>query len=160
MTLGFGLLITMHRPLGIGLDLRSSVALIPIAQALVALPLVVRVLLPVLRGIDPTLRRAAASMGASPGVVLRTLDLPMLGRSAGLALGFAFAVSLGEFGATAFLVRPGAQTLPVVVAELVGHQAPGSYGAGLAAAVVLGLLTAVVMLTAERLRTDAAGAEF
>ncbi|WP_427870943.1 ABC transporter permease [Leucobacter luti] len=154
VTLGFGLLITMHRPLGIGLDLRTSVALIPIAQALVALPLVVRTLLPVLRGIDQQLRFAAATLGAGPLAVLRTVDLPLLGRSAGLALGFAFAASLGEFGATSFLVRPGEQTLPVAVARLIGHQAPGSYGAGLAAAVLLGALAAGVMLLAERFRAD------
>ena len=154
VTLGFGLLLTMHRPLGIGLDLRTSAALIPIAQALVALPLVVRVLVPVLRGIDPGLRFAAQALGARPSVVLGTIDLPLLGRSAGLALGFAFAASLGEFGATSFLVRPGEQTLPVLVAELIGHQAPGAYGAGLAGAVTLGMLTAAAMLIAERLRAD------
>ncbi len=152
VTLGFGLLLTMHRPLGIGFDLRTSAVLIPIAQALVALPLVVRVLLPVLRGIDPALRFAATTLGASPGTVLRTIDLPLLGRSLGLALGFAFAASLGEFGATSFLVRPGEQTLPVAVAELVGHQAPGAYGAGLAGAVILGVVTAAAMLGFERLR--------
>lgn len=154
VTLGFGLLLTMHKPLGIGLDLRTSAALIPIAQALVALPLVVRVLLPVLRGIDPSLRFAAQVLGARPPVVLGTIDLPLLGRSAGLALGFAFAASLGEFGATSFLVRPGEPTLPVIVAELIGHQAPGAYGAGLAGAVTLGVLTATAMLIAERLRID------
>lgn len=157
VTLGFGLLITMHRPFGIGFDLRTSIVLIPIAQALVALPLVVRVLLPVLRGIDQRLRFAAASLGADPFAVLRTIDLPMVGRSAGLALGFAFATSLGEFGATSFLVRPGEQTLPVAVAELIGHQAPGAYGAGLAGAVVLGVLTAGIMLLSERFRTDHRG---
>ena len=154
VTLGFGLLITMHRPLGIGFDLRTSVVLIPIAQALVALPLVVRTMLPVLRGIDPELRYAAAVLGAGPGAVLCAIDFPLVGRSAGLALGFAFAASLGEFGATSFLVRPGAQTLPVVIGELIGHQAPGSYGAGLAAAVVLATLTATAMVLAERFRPD------
>ncbi|MGW9022452.1 ABC transporter permease, partial [Leucobacter chromiiresistens] len=156
VTLGFGLLLTMHRPLGIGFDLRTSTALIPIAQALVALPLVVRTLLPVLRGIAPELRDAAASLGAGPFAMLRAIDLPLLGRSAGLALGFAGAASLGEFGATAFLVRPGEQTLPVAVAALIGHPAPGSYGAGLAGAVVLGAVTAGIMLIAERWRTDGA----
>lgn len=157
VTLGFGLLLTMHRPLGIGFDLRTSIVLIPIAQAIVALPLVVRTMLPVLRGIDPRLRDAAATLGASPLRVLGTIDLALLGRSAGLALGFAFAASLGEFGATAFLVRPGAQTLPVVIAELIGHPAMGSYGTALAAAVVLGALTVAIMMLAERWRTDTAG---
>lgn len=157
VTLGFGLLITMHRPLGIGFDLRTSVILIPIAQALVALPLVVRTMLPALRAIDPRLRDAAALLGASPLRVLATVDVPMLGRSAGLALGFAFATSLGEFGASAFLVRPGAQTLPVVIASLAGRQGAEAYGMALAAAVLLGAITATVMLVAERLRGGSVG---
>ena len=45
VTLGFGFLITLDRP---PLDLRDSALLVPIAQALVALPLVVRTLVPVL----------------------------------------------------------------------------------------------------------------
>ena len=112
---GFGLLLTMHRPLGLGFDLRTSVVLIPVAQALVALPLVVRTLLPVLRGLDPRQREAAALLGASPLRVLGTIDLRVLGRPLGLALGFSFAASLGEFGASSFLVRPGAQTMPVLL---------------------------------------------
>lgn len=156
VTVGFGLLLTMHRPLGVGIDLRTSVVLIPIAQALIALPLVVRTLLPVLRGIDPRQRDAAAMLGASPLRVLGTIDLRMLARPLGLALGFSFAASLGEFGATAFLVRPGAQTLPVMVADLIGRQGAEHYGMALAAAVVLGVLTAAVMLLAERWRGETA----
>ncbi|WP_449277845.1 ABC transporter permease [Leucobacter sp. GX24907] len=157
VTVGFGLLLTMHRPLGIGFDLRTSVVLIPIAQALVALPLVVRALLPVLRGIDPKQREAAAMLGAAPARVLRTVDLRVLGRPLGLATGFAFATSLGEFGATAFLVRPGEQTLPVMLAHLIGRQGADNYGMALAAAVVLGVVTAAVMLIAERWRGSSAG---
>ncbi|MFC6235975.1 ABC transporter permease [Leucobacter soli] len=152
VTLGFGLLLTMHRPLGIGFDLRTSIVLIPIAQALVALPLVLRTLLPALRGIDPRLRDAAAMLGASPLRVLATIDLPMLGRSAGLALGFAAAAALGEFGATSFLVRPGAQTLPVAIGDLIGRQGADNYGMALAAAVLLGVMVTGIMLLAERWR--------
>lgn len=156
VTVGFGLLLTMHRPLGFGFDLRTSVVLIPIAQVLVALPLVVRSLLTVLQGIDERQREAAALLGASPWRVLGTIDLRVLARPLGLALGFAFAVSLGEFGASAFLVRPGAQTLPVMVAQLIGRQGADNYGMALAAAVVLGLITASVMLLAERWRGEVA----
>ncbi|MGD9607403.1 MAG: ABC transporter permease subunit, partial [Leucobacter sp.] len=137
-------------------DLRTSVVLIPIAQALIALPLVVRTLLPVLRGIDRRQREAAAMLGASPLRVIGTIDLRVLARPLGLAVGFAFAVSLGEFGATAFLVRPGAQTLPVMVAQLIGRPGADNYGMALAAAVVLGALTAGVMLLAERWRGEVA----
>lgn len=156
VTVGFGLLLTMHRPLGLGIDLRTSVALLPIAQALVALPLVVRTLLPVLRGIDSRWRDAAAMLGASPLRVLRTIDLRVMAKPLGLAIGFAFATSLGEFGASSFLVRPDSQTLPVMVAQLISRQGADNYGMALAAAVLLGLLTASVMLLAERWRGEVA----
>ena len=63
VTLGFGFLITLDRP---PLDLRDSLLLVPIAQALVALPLVVRTLAPALGGVDDRQRQAAASLGAGP----------------------------------------------------------------------------------------------
>ena len=109
VTVGFGFLITLNRP---PLDLRSSWVLIPIAQAMVALPLVVRTLLPTLRAVDPRLHEAAATLGAGPGRVVATIDAPFALRGLGLAVGFAFATSLGEFGATSFLSRPDATGWP------------------------------------------------
>ena len=153
VTVGFGFLITLNRP---PLDLRSSMALVPIAQAIVALPLVVRVLLPVLRAIDPRLREAAAVLGASPGKVLRDVDLAFLARGLGLATGFAFATSLGEFGATSFLARPDEPTLPVVVFRLIGRPGLENQGMGMAAAVLLAVGCAVVMGLAERMRPEEA----
>ncbi len=149
VTVGFGFLITLNRP---PLDLRSSPVLIPIAQALVALPLVVRSLLPVLRAIDPRQREAAATLGAGPGRVLATVDLPYAGRGLGLAVGFALATSLGEFGATSFLARPDAPTLPVVIYRLIGRPGGDNYGMAMAAAVILAVVTGTVMALAERLR--------
>lgn len=154
VTVGFGFLITLDRP---PLDLRSSLVLIPIAQAVVAIPLVVRTVLPVLRAIDPRLREAAAVLGASPGRVLAHVDGPYLLRSLGLAIGFAFAVSLGEFGATSFLSRPDRPTLPVVIFRLIGRPGAENYGMALAASVVLAVLTATIMGLAERLRSERTG---
>ncbi len=154
VTVGFGFLVTLDKP---PLDLRSSLVLIPIAQAVVAIPLVVRTVLPVLRAIDPRLREAAAVLGASPGRVLAHVDGPFLLRSLGLAIGFAFAISLGEFGATAFLARPDRPTLPVVIVRLLGRPGAENYGMALAAAVVLAVLTATIMGIAERLRSLAPG---
>jgi thiamine transport system permease protein len=148
VTVGFGFLITLNRP---PLDLRTSWVLIPIAQAIVALPLVVRTLLPTWRAIDPKLWEAAATLGATEGRILRTIDLPLLLRSLGLAVGFAFATSLGEFGATSFLSRPDRPTLPVVVYKLISRPGVDNLGMALAAAVVLALLTGVVMAVAELL---------
>ena len=67
VTLGFGFLITLDEP---PLDLRDSPLLVPIAQALVALPLVVRMLVPVLASVDPDGVRA-------PGTITPTSVIPM-----------------------------------------------------------------------------------
>jgi thiamine transport system permease protein len=154
VTLGFGFLITLGRP---PLDLRDSPLLIPVAQALVALPLVVRVLVPVLGGIDDRLRQAAATLGASPARALLVVDLPAIWKPLLAAAGFAFACSLGEFGATSFLVRDDRPTLPVVIFRLIGHPGDLNYGMALAASVVLGATTAAVMLVVERLRVPSVG---
>jgi thiamine transport system permease protein len=154
VTLGFGFLITLGRP---PLDLRDSPLLIPIAQALVALPLVVRVLVPVLSGVDDRLRQAAATLGASPARALLAVDLPVILKPLLAAAGFAFACSLGEFGATSFLVRDDRPTLPVVIFRLIGHPGDLNYGMALAGSVVLGATTALVMLVVERLRVPSVG---
>ena len=149
VTVGFGYLITLNRP---PLDLRSSVVLIPIAQAVVALPLVVRSLLPVLRAIDPRQLEAAATLGSPPLAVLARVELPHLWRGLGLAVGFAFATSLGEFGATSFLARPDNPTLPVLIVRLFGRPGAESDVMALAASVLLAALAGLTMAAAERLR--------
>jgi thiamine transport system permease protein len=155
VTLGFGFLITLDQP---PLDLRDSPLLVPIAQALVALPLVVRTLAPALGGIDDRQRQAAASLGAGPLRTFATVDLPVLWKPLLAAAGFAFAVSLGEFGATSFLAREENPTLPIVIFHLIGHPGAMNYGMALAASVVLAVTTAVVMLAVERLRVPSLGA--
>ena len=155
VTVGFGFLITLDQP---PLDLRSSGLLVPIAQAMVALPLVVRTVAPVLRSVDDRQRQAAASLGAGPVRVLATVDLPVAWRALLAAAGFAFAVSLGEFGATSFLARDDDPTLPVVIYRLIGQPGAENFGMAMAASVVLALATTVVMLLVQRLRVAAVGA--
>ena len=146
VTIGFGFLITLNRP---PLDLRTSWVLIPLAQAMVALPLVVRTLLPTWRAISPRMREAAASLGSSPAGILTRIDLPYLSRGIGLAIGFAFATSLGEFGATSFLARPDRPTLPVLIFRLISRPGAENFGMAMAACVVLAALTGVIMALAE-----------
>ena len=154
LTLGFGFLVTLDRP---PLDLRDSPWLVPIAQALVALPLVVRTLVPALGGIDDRQRQAAASLGAGPLRRLLVVDVPVLWRPLLASAGFAFAVSLGEFGATSFLAHDENATLPLVIFRLIGHPGPMNYGMALAASCVLAATTAVVMLVVERFRVPSMG---
>jgi thiamine transport system permease protein len=157
VTVGFGILVTLDRPFGLPLDLRGWPLLVPVAQAVVAVPLVVRTVLPVLRAVDTRLHEAAAVLGASPARVLLHVDWPVVARSLGLAVGLAFAVSLGEFGATTFLARPDAPTLPVLVYRLASRPGAENLSTALAASVVLAALTATAMAVAERLRGQAGG---
>lgn len=155
VTVGFGFLITLNTP---PLDLRSSPVLVPIAQALVAVPLVVRTLLPVLRSVGSRMREAAATLGAAPWRVILTIDLGMSARAALAATGLAFTVALGEFGATTFLSRPDAATLPVVIYRLIGLPGGDNAGMAVAASVVLAAVTVVVVALVERTRVNQAGA--
>jgi thiamine transport system permease protein len=155
VTIGFGFLITLDRP---PLDLRNSSILVPVAQAMVALPLVVRTVAPVLRSIDDRQRQAAASLGAGPVRVLASVDLPLVWRPLLAATGLAFAVSLGEFGATSFLARPDFPTLPVVIFHLIGRPGTENFGMALAASVLLAAVTVAVMGLVERLRVGSVGA--
>ncbi len=157
VTVGFGFLITMNQPLGLDIDLRSNPWLVPIAQAVVAVPLVVRTVLPVLRAIDPRQREVAALLGAPPWRVALTIDWALAARALGLAAGMSFAVSLGEFGATSFLSRPDTATLPIVIFRLISKPGAENYGMALAASVILAGFSAAVMMLAERLRTTSAG---
>ncbi|KUJ64742.1 iron ABC transporter permease [Streptomyces albus subsp. albus] len=154
VTIGFGFLIALDEP---PLDLRASWLLVPLAQALVGVPFVVRTMVPVLRAVDHRLREAAAVLGASPLRVWREVDLPLVGRALGIAAGFAFAVSLGEFGATVFIARPDNPTLPVAVARFLGRAGDLNYGQAMALSTILMLVCAVSLLVLERIRTDHAG---
>ena len=154
VTVGFGFLVALDEP---PLDLRTSWVLVPLAQALVAIPFVMRTMTPVLRSIDPRLREAASTLGASPRRVWREVDLPIVARAAVVAAGFAFAISLGEFGATIFIVRPDTPTLPVEIYRLLGRPGPQNAGAAMAASVLLVAVTALAILTIERFRVGDVG---
>ena len=155
VTVGFGFLITLNSP---PLDLRTSPLLVPIAQALVAVPLVVRTLLPVLRSVGGRMREAAATLGAAPWRVILTIDLGVAARAALAATGLAFTVALGEFGATTFLSRPDAATLPVVIYRLIGLPGGDNAGMATAASVVLAAVCVAVVALVERLRVNSTGA--
>lgn len=147
VTLGFGYVVTFRW-------LRTSPLLVLIAHVLVAFPFVVRILLPVLQGIKPSLREAAAVLGASPSRVWREVDLPIVGRALLVASVFAFTVSMGEFGATSFIVRPnsGFLTIPIAIERFLGQPGALNFGQALAMSTILMLVTAVGFIAIERFR--------
>jgi thiamine transport system permease protein len=153
VTIGFGFLVALDSPI----DLRASWALVPLAHALVAVPFVVRTVVPVMRSVQTRLREAAAVLGAAPGRVWREIDLPMVARAAAAGAGFAFAVSLGEFGATAFIARPNTTTVPLAIFRFLGQPGELNFGRAMAMSVVLMSVTAAAVTLIDRYRPAALG---
>ncbi len=155
VTIGFGILITLDEP---PLDLRTSWMIIPIAHALIGVPFVVRTMVPVLRGIDNSLREVAAVLGAAPSRVRREIDLPIGSRGLVVGAGFAFAVSIGEFGATSFLPRHSDSiTAPIALFRLLATPGQLLQGQAMALAVVLMVVVALAVVAIESVRGTADG---
>ena len=154
VSLGFGFIVGFTTP---PLDFHGTWVLIPVAHSLVALPLVIRSLLPSLRAINPRMRESASVLGASPSQVRREIDFPVLRRAFISAAAFAFTVSLGEFGATALLTRPDLVTLPVLIYTTLGRPGAASQGQALALSTILTLACGAGLAAITRFR--ARGAE-
>ena len=156
VTLGFGFIVALDEP---PLNLRSSWLIIPISHTLVALPFVIRSVLPSLRSIPPSFGEAARVLGARPLEKLLTIDMPLVGRGIVVGAIFAFTVSMGEFGASLFVAQRESVTIPVVIYRLFGDPGLASYRQALAMSVILMLVCAGGFLIIERIRV-AGVAEF
>jgi len=141
-TLGIGLIITFNTS---PYAWRSERWFIPVIHAVIALPLVIRALEPAARAIPASLRNASATLGASPFVTWRRIELPLLKPALLRATGLSMAVSLGEFGATSFLSRSGSTTLPIAIAQLLGRPGVATQQAGFVLAALMVLVTVGVM---------------
>lgn len=150
VTLGFGILLAFDSA---PLNFRGSAWLVPIAQALVAIPFVVRALLPALRAVRSGLRQAAAVLGASPVQVIRHVDLPLVSRALLVAVGFSFAISLGEFGATVFVARGDYPTIPIAIYRFLSQPGETNQGQAMALSSILIAITALVVVATDRFRS-------
>ena len=151
VTFGLGLL------LAFGLGASSSrwyPLLIPVAHALIALPFVLRLLEPALRSIPVNLKWAARTLGASPRAVWRYVELPIIWRAAATALVYAFAISLGEFGATTFLTRADIPTLPIAIYRYLNLPGSMNFGQAMAMAVILLAVCALSMYIVDSLQIN------
>jgi thiamine transport system permease protein len=72
-----------------------------------------------------------------------------------VAAGFAFAISLGEFGATLFIVRPETTTVPIAIYRFLGRPGATNSAQAFALATILMALTALAALAGDRLHTRA-----
>jgi len=107
---GLGFLI-----LGAALGLLRSRAVLIAAHVALVLPFVVRSVWVSARNLDPTLERAAASLGATPWRAFRRVTLPLLRPGLLAALLFAVIVSLNEFVVSLFISTRLTEILPVAM---------------------------------------------
>lgn len=156
VTIGFGMLITFDTP---PVDWRAAWWLVPVGHALVAVPFVVRTGVGVLRNIDPDLRNAAATLGASPVRAWLATTLPFLRAPLASGAGIAAAISLGEFGATSFLSRSGGETLPIAIEQLLGRTGRLFQAQAFALATILAALTIAIVVTVDVLAGGRAGGD-
>jgi thiamine transport system permease protein len=153
VTIGFGFLVALDWPV----DIRTSAILIPIAHALVAIPFVVRTTSPSMGAVQHRLREAAATLGAKPAQAWWTIDLRLVSRSIAVGAAFAFAISMGEFGATSFISRPDSPTIPIAIFRLLGRPGSTPFGAALALSVILMFITGIAVFAIDSFRTPSAG---
>ena len=150
ITLGLGFIIVFNRP---PFSTLRFPILIPIAHSLVALPFIVRTLVPALGDIPRSLRNAARVLGASPFKVWREVDLPLLTPALLVSMIFALTISLGEFGASTFLVRPEYPTMPVAIFRYISQPGALNYGQALAMSTILMLACGMGIFIIERLQS-------
>lgn len=149
ITLGLGFVLTYNR----GFFIQEGFPwILPIAHSLLALPLVVRTLLPALRNIPANLRESARSLGASPLRTWVEIDLPLMLRPLLVASIFAFTISLGEFGATSFLSTPANPTIPVAIYRYISQPGALNYGQAMAMATLLMLTCSAGIFLIERIK--------
>ena len=155
VTLGFGFLITFNT---YPIDLRGSWMMLIIAHSLIAYPFVIRSVLPVLRGINPELRESAKLLGASSTNTFKLVDLPMLSPALIVGATFAFAVSIGEFGASILLVSPELTTIPVAIFQFMGLPGSTNLDKALIMSTLLMSVVTIGFIMIERFRSKSSGA--
>lgn len=154
VTLGFGYLLAFDAP---PFNFRSSIWLVPVIHSLVAIPFVIRSVLPALQSIQPHHEEAARVLGASPWKVWRWVQLPLVSQGLFVGAAFAFAISLGEFGASVFIARPESPTLPIAIFRLLGQPGASNYGQALAMSAILMSVCGIAFLVIERFRKSGFG---
>ena len=92
--------------------LGSTLTGLVLAHTVLAVPYVLLTVLASLQSFDPTLLRAAASLGANPIVSFRRIVLPLIAPGVATGALFAFATSFDELIVALFIASPAQFTLP------------------------------------------------
>lgn len=140
VVVGLAVLLAYHSP---PLDISGSWAIVVLVQVALVLPFCYRINAAALKQEIPIYREAAAGLGAAPAMVLRRVVLPLLEPAIRASLAIAFALSLGELGATLMVYPPGFATVPIVV---IGDVERGFYYLASALAFILLALSLIVLV--------------
>lgn len=120
-----------------------SYTLVVLAHLVIALPFVLRVMLPEYRKIPLSYAHSAWTLGSTPGHAFFSVELPLLKSAMVSAAIFAFAISMGEFNATLTLSSSTIVTLPIVMYRLIGSY---NYQGACALGTILIAVSAVVFI--------------
>lgn len=144
VVLGFGYLVTF----GDGpLPIRASWLVVPIVQALMALPLVIRLIYPALISIGVEHREAASMAGANARQTWWHIESGIIRNVILTAVGFAIVAGIGEFGAASLLAFGDQATLPTVLFSLISRPGQINYGMAMAVCAILIVMTFVLVFS-------------
>ena len=147
VVLGFGFLVAFDTE---WFPLRTSWLIVPMAQALIALPLVIRLVYPALISIGKEPIEQAQLDGASSFQIWRFVESKMIRGVLFTALGFAAIISIGEFGASSFLANGSQATIPTLLYRLISRPGEQNYGMAMAVSAILIVLSALVVYLVSR----------
>jgi ABC-type spermidine/putrescine transport system permease subunit II len=137
-----------------GLALLGNTAGIVFAHTILATPFVVVVVVSALPRLDPSLERAAMSLGADPLRTFLRVTLPLLRPSIVTAGLLAFLTSFNEFIVTLFVIGSARSTLPIQLWKGIRFETNPTIAA--ASTLFIALTTAVLLalLVAASVRGD------
>jgi thiamine transport system permease protein len=148
VVLGFGFLVSFDAA---WFPLRSSWLIVPLAQSLVALPMVIRLVYPALVTIGREPREQASLDGASSWPTWWFVESRLVRNVLLTSLAYAAIISLGEFGASSFLANGSQATIPTMLFRLISRPGEQNYGMAMAVSAILILLSFLVTYQVSRL---------
>ena len=151
VVLGFGFLISFDAEF---FPLRSSWLIVPLAQSLIALPMVIRLVYPALVSIGKEPIEQAQLDGASSFQIWKFIESKMIRGVLLTALAFAAIISIGEFGASSFLANGSQATIPTLLYRLIARPGEQNYGMAMAVSATLIVLSALVVYLVSRAPKD------
>lgn len=144
LVLGIGYLLAFG---GGFFPLRSSWLVTSIAQSLLTIPLVVRLIYPALSSIDSELLESAETESATTSQIWWLIELPLIRDVLVIATGYSVIISIGEFGAANFLAYGDQGTLPTILFQLISRPGTQNYGMAMAtSSLLIGFVFLIVYL--------------